>query len=125
MATQPFDFAESRRKEAEFDSLIDPVVKTIAKDMSLVSGGLKVWGSHFGATGIDPKHLFVYFVFPTRADVISFKEAGKIEVVRSSLFTKLKENGFPVSALQDDWLGVFSEQECKEEANGNWYYFFK
>ncbi|WP_143707368.1 hypothetical protein [Uliginosibacterium sp. TH139] len=125
MTTQPFDFAASRRKEAEFDSLIDPVVKNIAKEMSLLSGGLKVWGSHFGATGIDPKHLFVYFVLPTRADVISLTEAGKFKIVRSSLLTKLEECGYPVAALQDDWLGVFSEQECKEEANGNWYYFFK
>ena len=33
--------------------------------------------------------------------------------------------GYPVDALQGDWLGLYSEEECQEQAGGNWYYFFK
>ena len=125
MTNKPFDFAASRIREAEFDAIIDPAVKAVAQDISLLSGGLKVWGSHHGATGVDPKHLFVYFILPTRTDVHDLKESGKIQVVRSSLLAKLQESGYPVGALKSDWLEFFSEQECKEEANGNWYHFFK
>lgn len=125
MTTQYFDFTAARKREEEFDRIIEPAVQTTTKEMGLLLGDLKVWGGHFGATGIDPKYLFVYLVLPTRNDVINFKESGQFVVARLSLFNKLEAGGYPVSTLQENWINVFSEQECQEEANGNWYYFFK
>ncbi len=118
-------WASFKAKEDAFDRLIVPAMKLTEVEISKTTNIAKVWGSHFGATGIDPQHLFIYFVLPTRVDVMYLKESSGWIDIKFNLLKQLELNGYPVSALREGWLGLFSEQECKEETNGNWYYFFK
>jgi hypothetical protein len=118
-------WAKFKAKEAAFDTMIKPATEKAQFQIARATEVAKVWGSHFGATGIDPKHLFIYFVLPTRKDVANFRQTINWVEIKSSLMRDLETNGFPVEVLQDDWVEIFSEQQCKEEANGNWYHFFK
>jgi hypothetical protein len=85
----------------------------------------KLWIGWLGAIGIDPKYLLAFAVLPTREDVRRLESGRGVERIRACVLASLGLDGYPVSALQDDFLRVHSEEECKEKANGNWYYFFK
>ena len=90
--------------------------------MAAASNGAKVWSGHFGATGIDAKHLFVHFC-PTNTSRCWCPDClTKLARYRRGA---LELAGYPVSSLGQNWIGLFSQQACDEEVGGNWYHFFK
>jgi hypothetical protein len=124
MSTDEWYRAISAR-EAKFDEMIRPAIKSAEGAIAAATNAVKVWGDHFGATGIDPKHLFVYFVLPTKKEVARFRQSPSWVSIKCALRTDLSIAGYPVSALRDAWVELYSEQQCQEVANGNWYHFFK
>jgi hypothetical protein len=116
---------EMRGKEREFDLIVEPARKSMEARVCSASDGCKVWSGHFGATGIDPKHLFAYFVLPTRADVDALAASSEWQVIVDEFRRSLEVRGYPVTLLKECWIGLFSQQACDEEAGGNWYHFFK
>ncbi|MFV8580545.1 DUF6881 domain-containing protein, partial [Ralstonia pseudosolanacearum] len=115
----------TRSREHGFDSIVEPARKDVEASVRSASNGTKVWSGHFGATGIDPKHLFIYFVLPTRADVDALTASPSWPAIVGELRHKLELAGYPVSSLGENWIGLFSQQACDEEVGGNWYHFFK
>jgi tetratricopeptide (TPR) repeat protein len=116
----------SRAKPTDMlDEQIGSCVKQVAGLLSEAAGGTKVWGSHFGPTSLDPNHLLVYFVFPGRADVSAAQESHAWADAKRHLRDMLKAAGVSAERLQSYRVELYSEEQCKEEANGNWYHFFK
>ena len=118
-----FEMTEARRKALE--PLIVPAIKATEADVAALAKGKKVWGGHHGAIGIHPKHLYVYFVLPKRRDVADLKRLADWPKIQVVLKLRMSAAGYPVDALQGDWLGLYSEEECQDQAHGNWYAFFK
>jgi hypothetical protein len=118
-------WTQQREREAAFDRVVTPVREEMAARLQSQLRLARVWSGHFGATGIDPKHLFVYFVLPRRDDVSNLKASTSWPLIESEMQAGLASAGFPVGDLRSSWLGCFSQQECDEEAAGNWYHFFK
>lgn len=79
----------------------------------------------FGAIGIDPKHLVIYVIVPRRSDVHRLQKSGLAKEIRERLLAELKAENYPLASLRSDVLGFYSQEECDEEAGGNWYHFFK
>lgn len=119
------DWEQIRSRERAFDRIVEPARKRMEASVRSALSGAKVWSGHFGATGIDPKHLFVYFVLPTRADVDALTISPSWPAIAGELRQKLELAGYPVSSLGENWIRVFSQQACDEEVGGNWYHFFK
>jgi hypothetical protein len=116
---------QARLRERAWDNIVEPARKSMEARVSVASNGVRVWSGHFGATGIDPKYLFAYFVLPTRADVDALAASAEWPPIVDELQHKLAAAGYPVSSLGERWIGLFSQQACDEEAAGNWYHFFK
>lgn len=116
---------QQREREAAFDKVVLPVREAMAVEISSEFGVGNVWSGHFGATGIDPKNLFAYFVVPTRDDVRRIRTSPWWAVHRQAFLERLTAAGYPTIVVSRETPGLFSEQECKEEADGNWYHFFK
>ena len=125
MASEYTWWEQSRAREAAFDEIIQPVRAKAAEMIERELGLSRVWGGHFGATGIHPRHLAAHLIVPMRADVDRLKASPLWDRIRDRLRADLQAGGHPVEALQGAWLECFSEQQCDEEADGNWYYFFK
>lgn len=107
-----------------FEGVVVPATQTAEREIALATRASRVWGSHFGATGIHPRFLFIYFVLPTREEVCRFRVSTTWAGIKERLRANLDANGYPISALQEDWVGLYSEQECKERSGGSWYHFF-
>ena len=58
-------------------------------------------------------------------DLVPTERLGEWPVFKARLRDRLAADGYPVAELKDDWLGVYSQQQCDEEFKGNWWYFFK
>jgi len=114
-----------RRREREFSRIVEAAAKPIEADIAAVTGVQKVWCGHFGATGIDPKHLFIYFVLPARDHVAQLRMSAVWDSIKAQLRQRLDDYGYPVAALQEHWVDLFSQEECDDVADGNWYHFFK
>jgi hypothetical protein len=112
-------------REAAYDKIIDSVRQDLAKQIATNFQISKVWSGHFGATGIDPKHLFAYFVVPLRSDVRLIKESPRWAAYRQQFLELIVAAGYPTSIINPEAPGLFSDQECEEEAAGNWHHFFK
>ena len=84
-----------------------------------------MWGDPSAATGISPRHLCLYFGLPKRRDVAELKQSQVSLNIRTALHDRLRLAGYPVDALGPQWLEIYREQECQEQANGNGYHFFK
>ncbi len=113
-----------RDREAAFDRIVEPAHKRLAARLAAALDRA-VWSGHFGATGIDPKHLFVYVVLPRRSDVAGLAGSPRWERFKHETELDLAAAGYPVASLPSTWLGCFSQQECDERHGGNWYHFFK
>jgi hypothetical protein len=116
---------QQREREADFDKVVTPVREAMAGRLQDQLRLSRIWSGHFGATGIDPKHLFAYFVLPRRDDVVDLKASTSWSLVEREMQSGLASAGYPVATLESSWLGCFSQQECDEEAAGNWYHFLK
>jgi hypothetical protein len=114
--------------KAREEALSAKVVAALAEVKPLaveVTSSQKFWFSHFGATGIDPKHLVIFGVLPTRAEVEACISSGGWKDVQEAILLRLCAHSYPVESLGEKRALLFSQEECDEEAKGNWYYFFK
>jgi hypothetical protein len=114
--------------KAREEALSSKVVAALAdiKPLAIeVTSSQKVWFSHFGATGIDPKHLVIFGVLPTRAEVGGCINSGGWKRIQDAILQRLRAHDYPVESLGEERALLFSQEECDEEAKGNWYYFFK
>ena len=115
-----------KAREEAFDVKVKAALDDIKPVAIEATGIQKIWFSHFGATGIDPKHLFIFAILPKRSDVDACKASNGWKRIQEALFERLRAHGYPVESLDENQACLlFSQQECDEEANGNWYYFFK
>lgn len=116
---------ERDQREEALTRIVAPVRTSLEPVVSKAIGGHRVWSGHFGATGISPEHLVVYFVVPTRAHVEALRATGTWDDVCARLHAGLGQGGYPVEMLRPPYTVLTSQQACDEEAGGNWYHFFK
>jgi hypothetical protein len=112
-------------RERQLTLIVEPARKSFEGDVARAAGAASAWSGHFGATGIDPRHLLVYFVVPTRSQVDAVLDSDAWTRIRSGFLARLAADGFPVDSLDAGSIRIFSQQACDEEHQGNWYHFFK
>ncbi|MDH5204274.1 MAG: hypothetical protein OEY75_00995 [Hylemonella sp.] len=123
MSSEAF-WAALKSTAVPFEGVVVPATQAAEREIALATRASRVWGSHFGATGIHPRFLFIYFVLPTREEVCRFRVSTAWTEIKERLRVNLEVNGYPISVLQENWVDLFSEQECKEKSDGSWYHFF-
>jgi hypothetical protein len=76
----------------------------------------------FGAY-IEADNYFVSYIFRKNEDLKEARDSGLTEEINKYHLKRMKENGYPVNAINDC---VFASQEkCEKEYNGNWFYYYK
>jgi hypothetical protein len=79
--------------------------------------------SHYGATYIDPKHLAIWFLLPTTADLDRARASGLEERVRDETKAALARNGYPALSLPGVAVGLESRENV--DKGGGFYHYFK
>ena len=80
---------------------------------------------HYGAMGIDPKHLAIWYIYRTDEDLAAARSGGDEASLIALTRAELARLGFPQAALQEIHVGCESRETIEREAGGNPYQFFK
>jgi len=111
-------------REKDWRALADLVSLRVRRSFS---GRRPVSASHivYGATGIDPKHLVVWYLFATDADLKAAKLSGLQEDLATATRRELEAEGYPAEALPLIHVGCASEEDIQRETGGDAYQYFK
>jgi hypothetical protein len=81
-----------------------------------------LWMTWFGAYYINPKHLAIWIIVKTDGDQRRLE--GDPEFM-SALHASLEKANYPVAARPFVGFAIGSEETCKRDYDGNWWYFFR
>ena len=89
----------------------------------LAAQGLKPKTTYcYGAIEVDPKYLTIHILFETTSEL---EKAQRIPGLIDNCFELLAQAGYPKGKSQGVHIGFESIQRINEQANGNWYHYFK
>jgi hypothetical protein len=80
---------------------------------------------HLGAIGIAPSNIYIFCVVPSNKLVGELKSRGIWSSIEEAILSDLQQSGYPTDGIGRENIGLYSQEECNEKADGNWYYFFK
>lgn len=112
---------------AEFDAkqkLLEPLVQRAVDRVraAVAAREPKIISSLFyGAIGIDPKHLVIWFIFATDAQKDEAKQNGLLDELDRQSREALREEGYPTVVLGRIYVSFASDEEIKRE--GGWAFF--
>ncbi|HEX7814653.1 hypothetical protein [Dyella sp.] len=112
-------------RKNDLQAVVKAALHAVLPEVRRLADCSTAWLSHFGAVDIGAQYLFIFLVLPTRDQVAACEASGAWNVIAEALRAALLRGGYPVENLTGQWFGVYSQQACDEEYNGNWYYFFK
>lgn len=71
----------------------------------------------------SPSDYFVSFIFFTNKELEDAKESGLTYQINEYFKDCMKENGYPIDAIED--CDFASQEQCEKEYSGNWFYYYK
>ena len=98
------------------EKLLEPVVKrAIAEVRDAVSARTPRIREAFsyGAIGIDPKHLVVWYIFASDADKALATQSGLANEIELLTRKALRTSGYPEAAVEQIGVSFASDEEIK------------
>jgi hypothetical protein len=118
------ELREREIRQKQFDAIVKPTLERVMA--SVINRQPVVSKYHFyGATGIDPKLLTVWYLFLTDADQTIAKQNGLQldldRLTREELFS----SGYSPKDIKDIMVDFTSEEDIERQTKGNYYLYFK
>lgn len=79
----------------------------------------------FGATGIDPQHLSIWYIFATDAQLKESEINGLADELRGQTKAELQAGGYPLSALSEICISFASQEDIERTADGDYHEYFQ
>lgn len=118
--------AAANQREKEYKALVWQALKLVLAQIATHNHNLAEIEAHIlGSVGTSGERLYIYAVLPSRENVVNALDSDEWKNFQQKLATELASVGYPTQNLPAEWIHLFSQEECNEVANGNWYYFFK
>ncbi len=64
----------------------------------------------YGAIGIDPKHLALWFIFARDSDVATATRSGLVQEIGNKMRAALRSEGYPEAAIDQVHVSVASDE---------------
>ncbi len=114
-------WAEVEARQQRYDALVERAIQRTLASVGPLAPPV-VDHIFYGATGIDPKNLVIWFAFADEAAVAQAKAQGHADLLRRRLLAVLAEEGYPPKALDAPHIGFVGKKEV-DDAGGPWMYF--
>jgi hypothetical protein len=114
--------AEQERLGAERDAIIKSAMTAVAEALPRGTPLLKEY-FHYGATGIGPEHLAMWYMFAANADLARAKASGVTARMAQATRAELAARGYPADVAAR--LAVsFTTDEDARGSGLNFYEYF-
>ena len=77
---------------------------------------------HYGATYLDPKHLVIWYLVATTAQLTTARTGGIEDILRKATRAALEASGYPPLAVPHVHIGLESQENLDQA--GGWYHYF-
>jgi hypothetical protein len=84
-----------------------------------------LWSLSYGAIGLHPRHLVVWYGFDSDADQVQAGESGLTARIDELTRAELGRGGYPASAIPWVLVSFVSDETVQRETGGNYWDYFK
>jgi|GEM_PF-2929048 len=114
-------------RQETFDKIVRAAITNVVRAVAGTTPPLFPDHTHrfYGATGIHPKHLAIWFIFRTDADFAEAERTGLVTRITRLAREELFHNGYPAEVLEEVHVGFATDEAVQREAGGNYYHYFK
>src|SRR5579883_2258122 len=67
----------------------------------------------YGAVKIHPKHLAMWYLFETDAELEEAKQSGLLEEIRQKTLSELENSGYPVESLNGEQVAFTTQEDIR------------
>lgn len=118
------EWAEERKIELKYDRIINTSVNRVMEQIK--DKKPKIFSKfHYGAIGINPKYLVIWYLFEKDAELREAEDNGLIYELKILTLWELKANGYPEDVLSEIQIAFTTDEDIQNETNGNYWYYFK
>jgi hypothetical protein len=111
-------------REASLNAIVDRTISATLQDTAGESP--KVFRHfHYGAIGIDPRHLVVWYIFETDAELEQAQATGVKAKLDRLTRHYLNQFGYPQHVLDQIFVSFCSHEDIQRTTGGNYYDYFK
>ena len=109
-------------------ALFDPLSRKVRKIERAIKGCVEgaakapLWGTPYGATDIDPRHLVFWICVQTDAER---DHLSSDRLLQAQLRSLLNTFDYPMSAREHVFIGFESQETVNRESSGDWWQHWK
>lgn len=124
MSTYEEELQAREIRQRRWDDVVAKAIVTVAAHAR--KSGVNLYTQlHYGAMGIDPKHLAIWYIAPTDAELQTFKTTGICRDLNAATKKELSSAGYPEEALATIHIGCESHESIMRETGGDYFHYFK
>ncbi len=79
----------------------------------------------FGAMGVDPVHLVIWYFLNRDADLAEARSTGWTDRIDAATRSALRDNGYPEAVIPQIHVSFGSHEDVERQTDGNYWYYLK
>jgi hypothetical protein len=116
------------RNRAQRQQRLDSIVKRASDEVSnQISGRRPPLFMHFfyGATGINPRHLVVWYLFRTDAELAEAQSSGLTDEIANLTRSRMSLFGYPQEAVSQISVSFTTDEDIQRKTGGDYRHYFQ
>lgn len=112
------------QRQQRLEAIVTAAVKAVRQQFRGSAPSI-LSDTFFGAMGIDPKHLAIWYIFKMDADLEKARETGLTDQIEKATRSQLLAGGYPAKAVPLIGVAFTSDEDVQIKAGGNYWQYFK
>jgi hypothetical protein len=112
------------KRQAALEKIIQKAINAVGR--AVAGREPRIFSKFFyGATGVDAKHLVVWYLFKTDAQMAAAEKSGLLVDLDALTRAELRARGYPLPAIPKMMVSFATDETIRRETGGDYWQYFK